>query len=53
MTGHRLTLNPGRIFMILRNLQPANGHVNRYRYIFEFMTEDILFPRAVSVECSN
>lgn len=43
MGDHQLTIKLGFIVMLLRNLQPANGHVIGARYIVMFMTNIVLF----------
>lgn len=40
-----LSLKRGFIEMLLRNLDPENGHVNKTRYIVEIITNKVLFLR--------
>ncbi len=34
--------------MLLRNIKPSSGHVNRTRYVIENMTQNLLFLTSVS-----
>lgn len=43
LSDYRLSLNKGYVIMLLRNLQPKKGHVNRKRHIVESMKENVLF----------
>ena len=48
MPDHCIRLKKGFIVMLLRNLRPAQGHVNGTRYVVENFTNNLLFLRAVS-----
>lgn len=43
-----LSLKKGFLVMLLRNLDPENGHVNETRYIVENMTNNVLFLRVTT-----
>ncbi|CDF40386.1 ATP dependant DNA helicase [Chondrus crispus] len=43
LPDHKLKLKKGFILMLLRNLDPATGHVNGARYVIENMTNNLLF----------
>ncbi|CDF36294.1 unnamed protein product [Chondrus crispus] len=43
LPDHKLKLKKGFIVMLLRNLDPATGHVNGARYVIENMTNNLLF----------
>ncbi|CDF37506.1 partial DNA helicase [Chondrus crispus] len=43
LPDHKLKLKKGFIVMLLRNLDPATGHVNGARYVIENMTNNPLF----------
>ncbi|CDF37017.1 ATP dependant DNA helicase [Chondrus crispus] len=43
LPDHKLKLKKGFIVMLLRNLDPATGHVNGARYVIDNMTNNLLF----------
>ncbi|CDF38756.1 unnamed protein product [Chondrus crispus] len=43
LPDHKLKLKKGFIVMLLRNLDPATGHVNGARYVIQNMTNNLLF----------
>ena len=43
LPDHKLKLKKGFIVMLLRNLDPTSGHVNGARYVFENITNNLLF----------
>ncbi|CDF39624.1 Helicase-like protein [Chondrus crispus] len=43
LPDHKLKLKKGFIVMLLRNLDPATGHVNGAPYVIENMTNNLLF----------
>ncbi|CDF37673.1 unnamed protein product [Chondrus crispus] len=45
---HKLKLKKGLIVMLLRNIDPATGHVNGARYVIENMTNNLLFLRVTT-----
>ncbi|CDF39089.1 ATP dependant DNA helicase [Chondrus crispus] len=48
LPDHKLKLKKGFIVMLLRNLDPATGHVNGARYVIENMTNNLLFLRVIA-----
>ncbi|CDF32173.1 unnamed protein product [Chondrus crispus] len=48
LPDHKLKLKKGFIVMLLRNLDPATGHVNGARYVIENMTNNLLFLRVTT-----
>ncbi|CDF40383.1 ATP dependant DNA helcase [Chondrus crispus] len=48
LPDHKLKLKKGFIVMLLRNLDPATGHVNGARYVIENMTNYLLFLRVTT-----
>ncbi|CDF35670.1 partial DNA helicase [Chondrus crispus] len=48
LPDHKLKLKKGFIVMLLRNLDPATGHVNGARYVIENMTKNLLFLRVTT-----
>lgn len=50
LPDHKLTLKKGYIVMLLRNLEPAKGHVNGSRYIVEKMSNSLLHLKSACGE---
>ena len=48
MPDHKMTLKKGYIVMLLCNLRPNKGHVNRARYVIENMTDNVLHLKSVT-----
>ncbi|CDF36818.1 partial DNA helicase [Chondrus crispus] len=48
LSDHNLKLKKGFIVMLLRNVDPATGHVNGARYVTENMTNNLLFLRVTT-----
>ncbi|CDF38382.1 ATP dependant DNA Helicase PIF1 [Chondrus crispus] len=48
LPDHKLKLKKGFIVMLLRNLNPATGHVSGARYVIENMTNNLLVLRVTA-----